>query len=64
VFFAKRFHEVPGAAQVVARQPRPQVVLDLKLQAAVEPVEVRGAVDVQGRGHLAGKRKREREKES
>lgn len=46
-----------GAAEVVARDPRVQVVNGLELQTAVEEVKPLGAVDVHGGAqHLLGKR--------
>ena len=52
ILLAKSFDQSLAIPQVVARQPREQVVLNLKLQTTVEPVHPLGAVHVHCGLHL------------
>eukprot|EP00591_Stephanopyxis_turris_P000641 CAMPEP_0195509232 /NCGR_PEP_ID=MMETSP0794_2-20130614/2227_1 /TAXON_ID=515487 /ORGANISM="Stephanopyxis turris, Strain CCMP 815" /LENGTH=802 /DNA_ID=CAMNT_0040636397 /DNA_START=117 /DNA_END=2526 /DNA_ORIENTATION=- len=54
VLLAERLHERACLAEVVAGQTGVQVVLDLELKAAMEPVQPLRAVDVHGRLELHG----------
>ena len=50
---AELAHQLLPPPQIVPRHAGEQVVDGLELQAAVDPVQPRGAVDVHGRAHLA-----------
>mmetsp|Transcript_44620 Transcript_44620/g.128957 ORF Transcript_44620/g.128957 Transcript_44620/m.128957 type:complete len:429 (+) Transcript_44620:260-1546(+) len=49
MLLAHGLHHVPGLAQVMPRQARVQVMLDLELKADVHPIEPRVGVDVHRR---------------
>lgn len=54
VLVAHRLHVLPRLTERVARHVGEEMVLDLLVQAASEPVVERGAVDVARRQHLVG----------
>jgi fatty acid desaturase len=48
IFFAQRLHQLATFAKVVTRQSRVQVVLDLELKTAMEPIHPPGTIHVHG----------------